>query len=73
MVTQPGPLTELTQASQLLEQVLVHIRKATLDHTMKAMEALQILEGIIAFLAQSSKERPAQNPIFPSAIAVCRR
>lgn len=72
-MTQVESLTELTQASELLEQVLVHIREPTLNNEVKTMEALQILEAIIAFLAQCNKKCPTQNAVFSSAVAVCRR
>ncbi|KAJ5882610.1 uncharacterized protein N7529_001282 [Penicillium soppii] len=65
--------TRLAHASQLLDQVLVHIH-ATKSHPLfNGAEAVQILKSVTSFLVtfQSDNSNPP-HPLSDSALALCR-
>lgn len=67
------PLTKLSQASWIVEQVLAHVRETTPHPELIIAEALQLLKTMTSFLGAFQDGGPAHSAISNSSIAVCRR
>ncbi|KAJ5181747.1 hypothetical protein N7449_011894 [Penicillium cf. viridicatum] len=64
--------TKLAHASQLLNQVLVHVHLTQSNSLFDGIEAVQILKSLTSFLStlQSGDSNP--HPLSDSALAICR-
>ncbi|ORY09177.1 hypothetical protein BCR34DRAFT_657535, partial [Clohesyomyces aquaticus] len=63
---------KLTQVSQLLGQVLIHIHKGIPSQAFDYLSALQIHKLAKEQLADNGRESPKQDALTSSAVAVCR-
>lgn len=65
--------TKLAHASQLLDQVLVHVHATQSRSLFSGVEGVQILKSLTSFLVtfQSGDSNP--HPLSDSALALCRR
>lgn len=68
-----NPFTKLVRASQLLDQVLIHVYATPPHGHFDGAEALDILISLTSFMATFQNGQLTSQPLLDSALALSRR
>lgn len=68
-----SPFTALSRASQLLDQVLIHVHDTPSHDRVDGIEGVEILKTLISFLTTFQTGELNPHPLLNSALAISRR